>query len=322
MTGPGKNAGAGGEQARRTVEIEDFTNLYFIHPVSARLVPVFARAGITPNMVSLFGMACGVFAGACYFFYRNTGCAIAGFVLMLAWHVMDGADGQLARLTRSYSDFGKVLDGICDYVTFAAVYAGLGLALVPVFGGWVCAVILFSGICHAVQSAAYEVQRQSYDFWGKGRQSAAPPSLAAPAAAPPVPARGAMRRVAVELNRIYARVQLWAAGNDSFGARFAAIMAAHPGREAMLRAEYRAHFAPLVRRWGILSANYRTLGIFIAALLRLPLLYFLFEIAGFSLILLVLLRAQKTANAEFLRQIGQAERRREPLMPAIQQPSA
>ena len=319
MTGAGEHGSAGAEQVRRTVEIEDFTNLYFIHPVSAFLVPVFARAGITPNMVSLFGLACGGLAGVFYFFYRNTGCAIAGFALMLAWHVMDGADGQLARLTRSYSEFGKVLDGICDYVTFAAVYIGLGLALIPAYGGWVCWVVLLSGICHAVQSAAYELQRQNYDLWGKGGQPGAP---APPPVPGPVPRRGATRRVAAELNRLYARLQLWAAGSAAFGSRFAAILVAHPGREPMLRAEYRRCFAPLVRRWGILCANYRTLGIFIGALLGLPLLYFLFEILGFTLLLLVLLRAQKAANAEFLRRIGEVERRPEPLMPAFQQPSA
>ena len=91
---------------------------------------------------------------------------------------MDGADGQLARLTKTYSELGKVLDGICDYVTFTAVYVGLGLALSARLGGWVWWVIALSGICHAVQSAAYELQRQNYNFLGWGRESAALPKPA------------------------------------------------------------------------------------------------------------------------------------------------
>ena len=76
----------------------------------------FARLGITPNAVSLLGMAFGILAAFAYYHYRDLKWAIAGFVLMIAWHVMDGADGQLARLTNAQSELGKILDGICDGV--------------------------------------------------------------------------------------------------------------------------------------------------------------------------------------------------------------
>lgn len=302
------------DPVRRTFEIEDPTNLYFIHPISARLVPIFAKAGVTPNAVSLLGMGCGLLAGVFYHFYRHVGCDLAGFALMLGWHVMDGADGQLARLTKTYSELGKVLDGICDYVTFTAVYVGLGLSLDARLGGWVWLVIAVSGICHAVQSAAYELQRQNYNFLGWGRASAALPK---PERLPA--GLGWRGRVAAGLNLIYIRVQLWASGGaEVFNAAFAALLVARPGAQDALRAAYREYFAPVIRRWGVLSANYRTLGIFLAALLKLPLLYFLFEIVGFSLILVALLELRKTQNAAFLAQLRQAEGLGQMLMPASQ----
>lgn len=281
------------DPVRRTYEIEDPTNLYFIHPISARLVPLFARLGITPNMVSLIGMGCGILAGVAYHFYAIGGCAGLGFALMLAWHVMDGADGQLARLTKTYSELGKVLDGICDYVTFTAVYVGLALSMSASMGGWVWALVALSGIAHAVQSAAYEMQRQDYNFLGWGRQSAALPKLDAKP-----------RGIAGYLHQLYARVQLWAsAGAADFHEAFAAQLIASPRQEATLRAAYREYFAPVIRRWGVLCANYRTLGLFLAALVKLPLLYFLFEIIGFSAILLILLEAQKVHYNSFLKQV-------------------
>ncbi len=284
---------AGADPVRRTYEIEDPTNLYFIHPISARLVPVFAKLGVTPNAVSLIGMGCGILAGLAYRFYGQTWSAGLGFLLMLAWHVMDGADGQLARLTKSYSELGKVLDGICDYVTFTAVYAGLAVAMSATLGGWAWVLVAVSGVAHAVQSAAYEMQRQDYNFWGWGRQSAALPKLDA------MP-----QGVAGHLHHLYARVQLWAAGGAAeFHAAFSAVLAAQPAREAGLRAAYREAFAPLVRRWGVLCANYRTLGICIAALLKLPALYFLFEIFGFSALLLLLLKAQRVQYRAFLARV-------------------
>lgn len=48
---------------------------------------------------------------------------------MVVWHILDGVDGQLARLTNRQSEFGKVIDGLADNVTFVSVYFGLGLAL-------------------------------------------------------------------------------------------------------------------------------------------------------------------------------------------------
>jgi phosphatidylglycerophosphate synthase len=284
------------EPIRRTSEIEELTNLYFIHPISARLVRVFSRLRISPNAVSLTGMACGVLAGVAYHRYQTSWCALAGFVLMLAWHVMDGADGQLARLTNSYSELGKVLDGVCDYVTFTAVYIGLVLAMSHTLGPWAWAVAVVSGICHAVQSATYEMQRQEYNFWGWGRKSAALPEVAARRRDMPL-----AQRLPDMLHRQYTRVQLWAAGGAvAFHKSFARILATRPGHDAELRQRYRDAFAPAIRKWGVLSSNYRTLAIFIAALLKAPLLYFLFEIFGFSLILIILLGAQKVRYRQFL----------------------
>jgi phosphatidylglycerophosphate synthase len=290
------------EPVRRTSEIEEVTNLYVIHPLSAGFVRIFARLGISPNTVSFIGMACGVLAGVAYHHYQTTWCAVAGFGLMLGWHVMDGADGQLARLTNSYSELGKVLDGVCDYVTFTAVYVGLALAMSDTLGGWAWALAVVSGICHAVQSATYEMQRQEYNFWGWGRKSAALPQLSAP--------RGAMpwaQRLPDMLHRQYTRVQLWAAGGAvAFHHSFAGILAARPAQDGALRQHYRETFAPAIRKWGVLSSNYRTLAIFIAALLKLPLLYFLFEIFGFSSILIVLLAGQQTRYRQFLQSLDEA----------------
>lgn len=289
------------EPVRRTSEIEELTNLYFIHPLSARLVRIFYRLRVSPNAVSITGMACGVLAGVAYHRYQTAWCALAGFGLMLAWHVMDGADGQLARLTNTPSELGKVLDGICDYVTFTAVYVGLALAMSHTLGFWAWAVAVVSGVCHAVQSAAYEMQRQEYNFWGWARKSASLPELTAPRRDMPL-----ARRLPNMLHRQYTRVQLWVAGGAvAFHKSFAGILAAWPERDAALRQRYREAFAPAIRKWSVLSSNYRTLAIFIAALVQAPLLYFLIEIFGFSLILVLLLAAQKTRYRRFLEGLRQ-----------------
>jgi phosphatidylglycerophosphate synthase len=275
------------ESVRRETEIEEITNLYVIHPVSTFLTPRFARLGITPNAVSLAGMGFGILAGFAYDRYRDPRWAIVGFVLMIAWHVMDGADGQLARLTNAQSELGKILDGICDYVTFIAVYSALAAALSRDIGGWAWPLAVLAGLCHAVQSAAYEAQRQEYSFWGLDKKSA---KLAMPRPAGGAP--GPMAR----LHRLYVGAQLLVSGPAiQFRDRLAqAIEKAGPDGAAVIRARYRAIFAPAIRRWSILSANYRTIGIFIGAAIGRPDYYFIFEIVGFSAILVLLLAYQRS----------------------------
>jgi phosphatidylglycerophosphate synthase len=280
------------ESVGRAWEIEEITNLYVIHPVSTFLTPRFARLGITPNAVSLMGMGFGILAAFAYWRYRDFGWAAAGFVLMIAWHVMDGADGQLARLTNAQSELGKVLDGICDYVTFIAVYSALAMALSRDIGGraWLLAIV--AGLAHAIQSAAYEVQRQEFAYWGLGKTSA---KLAMPPAAD-VP--GPMAAI----HRLYIGAQVLVSGQAlrSHDRLALAVDKAGPKGTDAFRARYREIFAPAVRRWSILSANYRTIGIFVGAAIGRPDWYFLFEIFGFSALLVALLAYQRSCYRRLL----------------------
>ena len=281
------------EPVRRADEIETASNRYVIHPLSAWIVPCFARAGITPNQVSLAGMGAGVAAGFAYHFYPHPACVFLGFALMIAWHVLDGADGQLARLTNNFSEFGKIIDGICDYVTFAAVYIGLALALAAVHGGWVWVIVILAGLYHAGQSAAYELQRQYFNVFGLGRASSALPNLSA--------ATGA----ASWLHNIYTRVQLLISDDAAaFHAKLTAYLTTHPENSDATRARYRTIFAPVIRRWALLSANTRTIAIFIFALLGAPLLYFLFELIILSAALFALRADQRRRYAAFIDGLG------------------
>ncbi len=290
------------EPVRRTSEIEDVTNLYFIHPIANRLTPVLRDLHVVPNAVSLAGMLFGVMAALAYWRYRDPWWAAAGFILMIAWHVMDGADGQLARLTQSQSQLGKILDGICDYVTFTAVYASLGLNLSRQYGNLVWVPVVVAGVCHAVQAAAYEAQRQEYEFWGLDRKSK---RLLEPTR---LPRDAASMRLSDRLERLYGRVQLLAIGSTiSFHEQLERVLTSHPAHDAFIRKRYRALFAKPVRHWSIMSANYKTLGIFICSIAKIPLAYFIIEIFGFSIVLALLNHRQHLRYAAFLSSLVTAD---------------
>lgn len=280
---------------RRTAEIEEVTNRYLIHPLAGLLVPLFARLHITPNAVSLTGLLFGVLAGYAYYHYQSPLWAGAGFLMMVAWHVMDGADGQLARLTHSQSHLGKVLDGVSDILTFLAVYTGLALALAREYGAWTYALVIGAAACHMVQAATYEAQRQEYDLWGWGRH--APQPLR--------PSGGSARlrpRMLGLLDRLfYVGLSFPAAAvMDRTRAQMSAALAREPAREALIRERYRETFAPLLRRWSILSANYRTLGLFACALLRAPQYFFWFTLIGLNGALVWLIHRQSERSKTLL----------------------
>ena len=90
---------------------------YVERPV-ARLL---ARLGLTPNMVTLIGLAiagCGAYTIA-------VGNWWAGGLIVLFAGVFDLFDGALARATGRVSDFGALLDSTIDRVSEAVVLLGL-----------------------------------------------------------------------------------------------------------------------------------------------------------------------------------------------------
>lgn len=268
-------------QVKRTSEIEEATNVYVVHPISAALVPLFARWGVSPNAVSVMGMAFGGLAAVAYSQYYLWPFALAGFLFMVGWHVMDGADGQLARLTGQTSEIGKVLDGLCDHVAFTLVYLSLTFVAASELGWWVWLVAVAAGLSHLVQASAYEFQRQAYDFWGHAKQSA---RIERPEAVQHgLRGKAGAPLLFGKLYLAYLRVQYRIAGIDAaLIGEMERALGESGEREAEVRAAYRATNLDAVRRWSLLCSNYRTIAIFVAALLGSPLYFFLFEIVGLN----------------------------------------
>lgn len=81
-----------------------------------------ARAGITPNMITVTGSV-GVSAGALSLY--PTGHLFAGTLVCTAFVFSDLIDGTLARITGSAGRWGAFLDSTMDRITEAAVFGGL-----------------------------------------------------------------------------------------------------------------------------------------------------------------------------------------------------
>lgn len=128
-------------------------------PISRQLI----KFPITPNMVSLFTLGVSFAAGASYALggYGNT---LLGAVLSVWASILDGCDGEVARLKLQASDFGCWLETACDYLYYLFIFAGMAIGLVRssgnlAFGVW-GAVLLF-GAAATMLLAWFERSRLS-----------------------------------------------------------------------------------------------------------------------------------------------------------------
>ncbi|MBN2803488.1 MAG: CDP-alcohol phosphatidyltransferase family protein [Deltaproteobacteria bacterium] len=88
------------------------------------------KTSLTPNQVTFFSMIIGMFSGiAAYFGGEYFWSLIIAGVLFQTQSMLDGCDGEIARLKYMFSLKGQWLDTISDDLTNYIFFLGLGLGL-------------------------------------------------------------------------------------------------------------------------------------------------------------------------------------------------
>ena len=93
-------------------------------PISRQII----KFPITANMVSIFTLVVG-FASAVFFAYGRYWYTLLGAFLCLWASILDGCDGEVARLKLLESDFGCWLETICDYLSYLFLFTGMSIGL-------------------------------------------------------------------------------------------------------------------------------------------------------------------------------------------------
>ena len=114
---------------------DGFTDRFVHRPCARRLVRLLIRLPVTPNAVTLAGLALGVIA-ASQFWYATPHSAMLGVLLFFLQAVVDHADGELARMTGQVSEFGHRLDVSVDTVTDVLIVAGMAVTATAGAGPW------------------------------------------------------------------------------------------------------------------------------------------------------------------------------------------
>jgi hypothetical protein len=283
----------------RPRELEDPLNLFVYHPLSARLARLLAPTGISPHLISVGSALCLLAATWSFVMLAPPANWSVGLGFMLLWHIVDGADGDLARMTGRASATGELVDGVCDIFGNTVMYFAFAFWLDDTMGGWAWALAWSAGGSHVLQLNHSETQRRLYQWRVYGK-----PWIGSAAESGDAVFRG---------ESWFSRwFSFWAVGYVWLSKRMTgkaspideALAAAGPEESERIRAIVRRHAGLSLLLEKALGGNPKTFVIAASVALGGPLLYFLTTLLPLNLILLVSIVHHKRMEARLAAAIG------------------
>ena len=298
----------------KSVETEDWLDFHLVRPFCYHLARFLAKFGIHPNTVTIWSIIIG--AGSCVFFAHGSFYyeGVRGLVLnliavfLLCWaDIFDCTDGQLALLTGQKSRLGRILDGVAGFIWYMFIYVAIAYRFYLHHGlefGWfgientaentmiaTCVVValgLYSGfVCMAGQTRLADYYIQVHLFFLKG-------------------AKGSEFDNSKKQQEIYEQTSwkgnwVWKAFLNSYVGYTRKQEKATPQFQRMMklmkekygsveqvpsaiRQEFHDQSLALMKWNGLLTFNFRSAIFFLACLLDVPVMNFIFEIVVMSLL--------------------------------------
>jgi hypothetical protein len=154
----------------KPLPIEGLPDLLLFRPIAFGLVQILKKYPVTPDQVSLSSISMGLLGGLSFALGTRLGFALGGIFYLLA-AVLDCTDGMLARLKKSGTPFGRIIDGAIDYTNGMFVLVGLAAGLdragiaVPL-GPWPLTAL--AGVSLALHCVVMDHFRGRYAFQALG----------------------------------------------------------------------------------------------------------------------------------------------------------
>ena len=298
----------------KSAETEDWLDLHVIRPFCYYLAVFFNKFDIHPNTVTIWSMIVGaasaIFFGCGSLYYSGwwgLSMNIIAIVLLMIADILDCTGGQLARLSGKKSRLGRILDGAAGFVWYIFIYVAiayrfylhhdlefgwLGIDNTPentmIATGVVVLLGLISGfVCMGGQTRLADYYIQIHLFFLKGEKgSELDNSAKQKEIYDQTPWKGnwvwkAFLNSYVDYTRKQEKVtpqfqRMMALIKEKYGD------VAH--MPANLRREFHDESLALMKWNGLLTFNFRSAIFFLACLLDVPVMNFLFEIVAMSLL--------------------------------------
>ncbi|MBO4873246.1 MAG: CDP-alcohol phosphatidyltransferase family protein [Lachnospiraceae bacterium] len=163
----------------KSEDTDDPVDVIVYNPISIRLAHLFIRWGWSANAVTCLSFLFGV-SGSVFFYPQNRWLNLLGICFEVIALILDFCDGQIARLTHTSSQLGRVLDGTVDITNFLAVYIAIGCRMmnetipftdeIP-WSFYIWPLLIVTMLCHASQARMADYYRGLHLFFLNGRNS-------------------------------------------------------------------------------------------------------------------------------------------------------
>lgn len=293
-------------ESLKSLDTEEGIDLVFYRPIGYAWACLAKRLGVTPNVITIASIFIGIGAGIA-FYYPQMWINVIGMILLIWANSFDSADGQLARMTKQYSRLGRILDGLSGDFWFAAIYIAICLrenVTSEFFSAhhWVIwGIAVTAGICHAKQAAMADYYRQFHLYFlkGEGGSELETASL-----------------LKQKLNQLSWKNNFWQKLTLTFYTNYtvqqeatapamqklrAALSKRYPdGRiPQSFRDDFRKASLPLMKYTNILSFNWRCIALFVSLFLKMPWLYFAFELVVLNALLIYMVLRHESICRHF-----------------------
>ena len=157
--------------ARKCENLNDPIDNYVIDYVAMFFSRIFIKLHFIPNVITVLSGLVGV-AGGLLLMFDTLAWNIVGVLLICLSIVFDACDGQVARLTKRYSNFGRTLDGLMDSLVYIAIYVALCYRLFPVnipftttpWGWWIVIPAVVAMYFHSAQSRTVDYYKNLHMY--------------------------------------------------------------------------------------------------------------------------------------------------------------
>jgi hypothetical protein len=295
------------ESTLKSLDTEEFIDMHFYRPIGYRWALFFDKAGISPNTVTIISIFIGVAAGVCFYF-SSLWVNSAGMLLLIWANSYDSADGQLARMTGKKSPLGRILDGASGDLWFISIYAAICFRLMPSWGFWIWALAAVAGYCHSKQAATADYYRNAHLLFLKGKSGSELSDSTV--------LKDNYNKLSWKhdfLYKFFERFYLnYTESQEAWAPNFRRMMKTLRDKYQDdipdgFRTAFRAKSLPLMKYTNMLSFNTRVIALFLALFIRVPWLYFVFELTALNVMLVCMIATHERFCAAFSEQLLSGE---------------
>lgn len=279
-------------------DTEEILDKMFYRPIGYPMALASKALGLTPNAVTIISIFVGVAAGH-FFYYDNLTLNLYGIALLILANAMDSADGQLARITNTKTRTGRILDGFGGNLWFVSIYIHLYFRLINNgYDPFIILFILIAGISHSFQSAYADYYRNYYLMFVHGNNIGE------------IDESNKLKEDYKKLSwlknfsqKFLMRVYLnYTIQQELFSKNIIKLYRLtkenlNIGANSQLASIYRLLNKPLIKYFNILTTNTRMIFLFFTLFIKLPELYFLFELTLLNILFVyVILKHERNSD--------------------------